>query len=98
MTQRHKIALTASIITALPLLLAAVVLIARVNLKRVFLSAAGFVVGGVKDDVGVVAAVSISLLAVLWLVIIARSIYEAQAEQAIDQASAPDDRSVATGP
>ena len=81
MTRRTKIAVTATLITALPLLMAGIAFAARINLKRLFLRTAGFVVEGVKDDVGVVAAISLISLAVLWVVIIACTIYEARIER-----------------
>ena len=79
--QRTKIALTATLIAGIPLVGAALLLIAQVNLKQAFLRIARFVVGGVKDDVAIVAAVSIMLLAVVWLVIITRALCEARSDR-----------------
>ena len=87
MSHRTKVISTAALVAAIPLGLAGVVWLAGINLKRAFLRVAGFVVEGVKDDVAVFAGVSVALLIFLWLVIVARSIYEARAERNLAQSS-----------
>jgi hypothetical protein len=62
--------------------LGVLVFVAREGVKKLFLKSAGFVVGGVKDDVGVVAVASVVVLLLVWGAIIARSLYEARAEAA----------------
>ena len=85
MKQRIRITATACLCVAVPLGLGGFVWLAGVDLKRLFLRTAGLVVGGVKDDVGVVAAVSIILMAIVWLVIIARAMYEMRLERRAKQ-------------
>ena len=73
---RWKSATSVVLILMSPLLPVAGVLLASVDLKRLLLRIAGFVVNGVKDDVGTIAVASILSIAVVWLAILVRCLME----------------------
>ena len=77
-TEQRKVVLAATVFAAAPILLLFTVLLVHLDLKRAFLQVAGFVVGGVKDDVGIFAVVSTVLLALVWLAIAVRCLLEAR--------------------
>ena len=76
---RRQLTIASAFALGVPLLVL-FALLAREGFKRLFMGMAKFVVGGVKDHLPLVVAVSVVALVLVWAIIIARSVYEARAE------------------